>query len=537
MKSKKHIGSYYTPEFLSKFIVRYLAPNFTGKTFLSILEPSVGDGIFIKAFNETVFPNSIKNFSFQCVEKYKPELIKAKVQAYKEKKKNYNFSFTKTDFLKYQQKTTQKFSFVVGNPPYIKKSLLNETQINLCKSIHSKASLPDTTVKNIWASFLIACTKLLTPDGILAFVLPAELLQVKFSNALRKYLGEQYERIETFTFDELMFNQIGQDTIILICFKRSANKGQFYTHIKNRLQLEKKTFTLSRNEPLVKSEIKWTHHTLTSEEITLLVNIQKKCELVTKYCNSKPGIVTAANKYFIINEELETKYGLKQFTKPIIQKGLFVNGSVVFDKDSLGEILEDNKPTKLICLPEMNEQFFNPQIRNYLEIGKELLIDNRYKCLRRNYWYVIPNIEFPPEGFFFRRCHHYPKILKNEANILVTDSAYKIEMKNQYNIETLIYSFYNSLTLSFAEIEGRYYGGGVLELTPSEFKKLPIPYSIISEDEFKLFRKAFENKSEIEEVLRLYDYKILNKAFNLSSEEIDKLHFIRKKLIAKRFRK
>ena len=37
----------------------------------------------------------------------------------------------------------------------------------------------------------------------------------------------------------------------------------------------------------------------------------------------------------------------------------------------------------------------------------------------------------------------------------------------------ICYSFYNSLTLLYAEIAGRFYGGGVLELSPKEFRSLP----------------------------------------------------------------
>ena len=41
---------------------------------------------------------------------------------------------------------------------------------------------------------------------------------------------------------------------------------------------------------------------------------------------------------------------------------------------------------------------------------------------------------------------------------------------------SLISSYYNSLSLAFSEIVGRSYGGGVLELMPSEAVKILIPY-------------------------------------------------------------
>jgi len=514
----------------------YIAPNFSGKKYLSILEPSVGDGSFIKSFNRTTFPDSIKHFSFQAVEKVTAELRLAEIQANTQRKKNTKFSFIRSDFLKYQSSVNRRFGFIVGNPPYIRKSLLKKVQVEQCKSIHDRAGLSDASVKNIWSSFIIACSNLLTDDGILSFVLPSELLQVTFSESLRTYLLFHFECIEIFTFDELMFEQIGQDTVILTCYKKSIRKGQFYAHISDRKQLINRSFLLGSNEPLVKSEIKWTHHFLLSEEIELLVKLRTKLPRITEYCKSKPGIVTAANKYFIVNENTEKTFNLSQFTRPIIQKGLFVNGSVVFDGDALAELLNDGRPTKLICFPARTESSFDSQVRLYLKQGKSELIHERYKCSKRSKWFVVPNIEEPPQGFFFKRCHFYPKLLKNEANVLVTDSGYKIEMLNREKIENLIFSFYNSLTLAFAELEGRYYGGGVLELTPKEFKKLPIPFLKINDVSFKKFRGIFEKKSSIDDVLNQYDAFILNTSLGLSNEEIEKIKSIMHKLVAKRFR-
>jgi hypothetical protein len=72
-------------------------------------------------------------------------------------------------------------------------------------------------------------------------------------------------------------------------------------------------------------------------------------------------------------------------------------------------------------------------------------------------------------------CHDFPKFIINEAKALATDSAYLVTAKKDIDINSLVLLFYNSLTLVFSEINGRFYGGGVLELTPNEFKKLPIP--------------------------------------------------------------
>jgi hypothetical protein len=46
--------------------------------------------------------------------------------------------------------------------------------------------------------------------------------------------------------------------------------------------------------------------------------------------------------------------------------------------------------------------------------------------------------------------------------------------------EKFVYCFLNALTALSAELEGRHYGGGVLELVPSEIEKVlvPVPHRV-----------------------------------------------------------
>lgn len=524
MTDKKYTGSYYTPSYLARFISKRVLSHFENRTHISILEPSVGDGSFVEEFSKF----SEIDINLTALDINQEELNKAS-----EKWNTKKSSFIKTDFLEYS--TTKKYSVVIGNPPYVKKNILTSKQIELSKKIHLSEDLTDVSVKNIWATFLVKANTLLSKDGILAFVLPSELLQVKFAEEIREYLKNEFERIEIFTFNDLMFECKGQDTIVLFAYKKSDFKGEFFTNIDSKETLEKENFILKNNNLLVSSNVKWTHHFLTNDELTFIENLKKELLTVNHYSDSKPGIVTAANKFFIIDKETEVQYNLSRYTKPIIQKGLFVNGSVVFSDSDIEELEANNYPTKLLQLN--NRDRISKELNEYLKIGVKDKIPDRYKCKIRNNWYVIPNISEKPDAFFFKRSHLYPKLLKNNSNAFVTDSAYKVEMKNGYDINSFVYSFYNTLTLLLSEIEGRYYGGGVLELTPSEFKKLAIPYIEINNEEFDDFTERFENKKDIEDILNQNDFKILNSALRINNEDIRRLTELRNKLKKKRLRK
>jgi adenine-specific DNA-methyltransferase len=521
--SKKNTGSYYTPSYLASFISKRVLSHFGNRTRMSILEPSVGDGAFISELEK----EENININLTALDINEGELKTAS-----EKWSKKTASFVKTDFLEYS--TTKQFSAVIGNPPYVKKNILTSKQIELSKEIHSNENLTEASVKNIWTTFLVKSNTLLAKNGILAFVLPSELLQVKFAEEVREYLKTEFERIEIFTFNDLMFECKGQDTIVLFAYKKAEQKGEFFTNISSKESLEQNSFVLNNNNLLVESKVKWTHHFLTSDELTFIDNLKKELKTVNDYSDSKPGIVTGANKYFIIDKETENKYNLSKYTKPIIQKGLFVNGSVVFSDEDIQKLEKNNRPTKLLQLNDTDK--ISTKLREYLDIGILEELPKRHKCGIRKNWYVIPNISKKPDAFFFKRSHLYPKLLKNNSNALVTDSAYKVGMRNGYDLNSFIYSFYNTLTLLLSELDGRYYGGGVLELIPSEFKKLPIPYNEITNTQFDNFTANFEQKSNIEQILIQNDFNILNPILGINNEDLLKLTVIRNKLKKKRLR-
>ena len=530
MKDKKLTGSFYTPKIIADFLVGCISLKLKNFNKISILEPSAGNGVFIDAIYRNIeLQQKIK--SIVAVEIDKTELDKISYNNF-----NKTFKGIHADFLDFQKIKNKKYTVVIGNPPYIKKKLLNENQVTICKEIHKKFNLSKTQPNNIWTAFLVSCIELTAKNGILALVLPSELLQVKFAAELRELILMKFERVEIFTFNELLFKDCkGQDTLLLIGEKKSNQKGIYYSCINKLSDLKESEYTLNQNVTI--RESKWTHYHLETEEIELLEKLKQKIQKTNNYCNSKAGIVTAANDYFIVNTGIVNEFSLQKFVKPIIQKGVLVNGSVTFTKEEFQMLVEKSVPTYLLDLNQNTSLLDNTNLMNYLQIGQEREINKRYKTLMRKKWYEVPNIGIAPDAFFFKRCNEYPKIIKNDAKVLATDSAYIITMKDDFKIENLIYSFYNSLTLSFAELQGRYYGGGVLELTPNEFKNLPIPYMSLRNGEFLQFTEDFKNKNSIKDILRKNDALILKSIDNaIDDYTINKIAKIREKLFNRRIK-
>ena len=83
--------------------------------------------------------------------------------------------------------------------------------------------------------------------------------------------------------------------------------------------------------------------------------------------------------------------------------------------------------------------------------------------------------------------------------------------------------FINSLTALSAELEGRHYGGGVLELVPSEIEKLLIPIPIMSRIDLDLLDKQVRGSNNPETLLVQQDKVILVEA-GISLKDIKTIH-------------
>ncbi len=524
--SKKN-GIYYTPKPIADFMVRYILKQIK-TTDISVLEPSVGAGIFIESLIENI-QNKFKEKSITLIDINKEELLKAK------EKFKLNSGFNKKeilndDFLKFQKRCIDKYSLIIGNPPYINKKLLTEETIKLCEAIHNDSDLSKRSINNIWTSFVVGSIKLLDTNGILAFVLPSDVLQVKYAGEIRELLEKAFKRIEIFTLKTSDFPEIEQQTVILIAYKNISVKGIYFFNINDIIK--GKVTQISSNGLMI-HQTKWTHYNLSSDDIKLLNRLTLNMPKISDFVHVAAGIVTGANKYFIQTQPVIRKYDLDRFALPILQNSSHTNNTVEFTNSNFKKLVKTGKPTFLISIDKNSR--LSDRNRDYIKIGEEQNLNKRYKCSLRNKWYCVPNISSPPEAFFFKRCHYYPKLFKNSSNVYVTDTAYKINPKKNVSISSFVYSFYNLITLIYAELMGRKYGGGVLELTPNEFKDLPMFYRHINRSSFNQFFGIAEKHDDIFSILGEKEkYLFLDFDKKVTKKEILQLEKIYNKLIDSR---
>lgn len=519
---EKMSGSYYTPHKTITFMRRYLSEQ--NIQYNTILEPCAGDGRFVDEFNGS---NSIK--SIIAIELY---LEKTKLLL--EKKYPKKVSIVTSDFLDYSQKYNRKFNLIIGNPPYINIKNMDKDFLEKARNLCSLYQLAENVVQNSWVAFVLASIRMLDKKGAIFFVLPLEFLQVQYAEQLREVLEKQFNTIHILTFKERMFPEIEQEA----CLVYLTNQEHELSYISYK-QFEKldSSFAITeskieRNKPLKK----WSNAILSDSDIDVLKSTGERYTLINDICQSSPGIVTAANDKFILTEAEVQKYKCEHLVIPIIAKGAMVRNCFLIDKKLIQSLSSSGKKVYLLNLSEVTEEDLPIELRDYLDNvgnternGKK--IKEGYKCSKRKLWYGVPIIK-SGNALFFKRYDVYPRLCVNPQEIHTTDIAYNIRLNNNYEAESFVFCFYNSLTLAQCEFVGRYYAGGVSELIPSEFRSLPIPYRTIDKTDIDLLRDMFIENRPLKDIVGFVNLKTI--AQDLGANEICKLDKIRLQLIGRR---
>lgn len=522
--AEKLRGGFYTPEPIAAFILKWGA---SGRNDFDILEPSCGDGVFLEQLNIGGYQfNSLTAIEFDEVEAQKAANIELE-----------NANVINTDFHLYCNETVQRFDLVVGNPPYIRFQYFNEEQQTHASAIFKKAGLKYSKLTNAWVSFVVGSSLLLKECGKIGFVIPAELLQVSYAQQLREFLAHFYNKINIISFEKLVFPDIQQEVVLLLC-EKNHTESHLIEHLELRDASELVSLDVQRlQSPSKKIDFKsnkWTYYFLDQEEIDFLENIAAKRNIPTigSYANVEVGITTGANDYFTVPISTVEDYNLNKFAKPMVGRSVQVS-SVIFSEEDWKENSIRNAKAQLLVFPPKAEALKHKGASSYIDYGESIKINKGYKTGIREDWYVIPSIKLS-DAFFIRRNNLYPRLIINEAGAYTTDTMHRVFMKPDTNINAFASSYYNSLSLAFSEVTGRSHGGGVLELMPSEAERILLPYNEANAELLGVIDEMLRKKVGIEEILKITNEKILKEGYGLTKKEIKLADQIWKKLSYRR---
>lgn len=474
--AQKLRGGYYTPLDLASFIARWIADLKPDK----VLEPSCGDGAFFQAMAD------VGAFSKAAITGFELDDDEAEKAARRAKELRLNSAEVRSeDFLGWaienMGKGGERFDAVVGNPPFVRYQFLPpEFQVRAA-AIFDELGLKFTKHTNAWVPFILASISLLRPGGRLAMVVPAEIIHVTHAQSLRSYLGKECRRLVIIDPEELWFDGTLQGAVILMAEKRSGPRqkaeGLGMVPVRGREFLRRSPAELFAEPQSINGNTvagKWTRALLDFETRELFDELEGHSEVhrFDDMARVDVGIVTGANKFFLVPDDTVEAYGLSKYAHPMFGRSEHCPG-VIYDERQHAENAKKGSPTNFLWFDDAPNKMPS-RVRQYIERGEREKLHTRYKCRIRAPWYKVPSV-YSTEVGMLKRCHDTPRLILNRLGAYTTDTAYRIRTRDVEG-ERLVGCFINPLTALSAELEGRHYGGGVLELIPSEIERLLIPF-------------------------------------------------------------
>lgn len=311
-------GQYMTPELIADFMVSLI----TGDKEINILEPSSGEGIFIKQLIEN---NYNKILAYEIDE----ELIKKNPEI-----KEYikNKSFVSADF-------KNRFDLVIGNPPYIRWKNLDEAlkEELLANDLYQNYL---NGFMDYSAIFILKSIEFLKENGELIFITPDHWLNSTRSVMLRNYMAENGQFSDLYLFKEAKV--FPDANISLMIFRYVKTKKNIYPKINirtypmrqiNKVSLfeMKKSQENELNYEIDQFQVGKSWKIYNKRVLNTLVKLEKACGanplIIDDICEIGNGMVSGLDKAFRLDKgEYEKLSSMEKENTLDVLKGKDLSG-------------------------------------------------------------------------------------------------------------------------------------------------------------------------------------------------------------------
>lgn len=506
---QKQLGAVYTPARIAGALARWAIRDKAA----TVLDPACGDGAFLLAARVRLAELGAKKTT--CVGVDIDETA-AKLAG-----------GTVADFFEWAN-TSRRFDVILTNPPYIRSHLFPERSRKLAFDLMRNQGLTPSRLMSTWAPFLAISEQLCSPTGRMAFVLPEELLHVSYVAELRQYLLKRFHGVVVCLPSANIFPEVQQSTVLALCDRTDETASGLA--IIDFSALENGNYAQAAPAPIWPFTEKWTHFFLTPQEREEITECREilAWKPLSDYGRVEVGVVTGANEFFLLSQSNPIARG-GSYLEPIVASAKDLGG-IRYGTTDHAETAARERPAYLLMIPPLHNGL-PATVTEYLEEGRKQGIHQRYKCGIRDPWYSVPSV-WPAHALLLRQADELPRLVHLSMECTATDTIHRVRWRNRTDGKRLCAAFLNSWTLLNCELMGRSYGGGVLELMPSEANALPVPepdsrYDTIFNQVDQVIRRR-----EFKEAVRLVDEHVF--AGVLPNRRVQRLRRIWARLVQRR---
>lgn len=364
---------------------------------------------------------------------------------------------------------------ITCNPPYSRHhSIPPEQKEAIHVGFESRLGQRFNRLAGLHVLFLVRALEVARPGARIAFITPADWLDVGYGRNIKRFVLEQAHVESIVLFDEghLFFD--GAMTSAAITFIRKEPSAGRTTRIV-RLPCE-----LPPHQQVL-AAIKGTSAVLGGEEVELAGarrwgRVHKQISQGTRLgdlARVRRGLATGCNRFFSLSEETRKRFGIEKVDlRPAIISPRLVSGTEL--TRAFLDSLSDDQARWVLDRRDTGAEKGRTPIARYLRWGREhLAADTGYLASNRKPWYALERRGDCPILFSYMNRDN-PRFIRNYAKAVPLNTFLIVEPKEGVDPDTLCAALNGKFVLDQLNHDRRNYGGGLWKLEPSEVEELRV---------------------------------------------------------------
>ena len=473
---RNRLGQFATPPGLAEVLLSE-SKQFLGTPKVRFLDPAFGTGAFFGALLKSFPAGSIGSaVAFENDSRF--------ASAARRIWSGHGVQLKEEDFTAAAlPPASRAANLIVCNPPYVRHHHLDlETKARLRDLVESRRNIRFNGLAGLYCYFLLLAHDWLVDDGVSAWLVPTEFMDVGYGEAVKRYLIEQVTLLRMHRFDssDVQFSDALVSSAVVWFRKKQASPDDRVVFTTGN-DLQKPTGSRSFAIRALLPSQKWSRYfdgNVTKKEPA------NRIVTVGDLFTIKRGVATGANNFFIITPEIAAFYEIpKSFLTPVIPGPRFLEEDrIQSDLDGLPVV--GRRLFLLTCnLPEQEIRTAYPKLWSYLQLGVKKQIHKRYLCQHRSPWYLQEKRD-PPLFFCSYMGRNGTKkpfrFFLNESKAVAVNVYLMLYAKenigglSSFRKPDEILAAMNNLPVEILVREGRTYGGGLHKLEPKELANVPL---------------------------------------------------------------
>ena len=401
-QDKEVNGAVYTPEYIRECIVSRVLSQVTGQlATMKYADIACGCGGFLITLArhlrndgipyDTIFKDCLYGVDIADYSITRTKLMLTLLALEEEDVEDYHFNLIKANSLSFDWKTLDAirkhggFDVIVGNPPYVGASKIDEESLKLVK----QWDVSKTGKADMYIPFFQIAIENLKPEGVLGYITVNNFYRSDNGRALRQYFKRRELEVRIVDFGSEQVFQ-GRSTYTCLCFVRNVVGGSVY-YINNE---STSAFSI-RDEDFERFDYRSlednTAWTLSSnKDLSFIRKIRSTGILLGEYVAIRNGFATLRNDVYLfvpIREDTRYYYFEGESGEERVERELCrdaVKGNILRSEDGLNRFKEKlifpyrvDNTGGVVAIEEDDMRINYPYAYHYFE-------KNRFKLKKRS---------------------------------------------------------------------------------------------------------------------------------------------------------